>query len=72
MRKRIIIPALVLFIQGCMVGPDYRRPTVDAPQDWRFQEQETRDLVDTQWWEQFDDPVLNDLIGIGLAEKQRT
>ncbi len=70
MRKRIIIPALVLFIQGCMVGPDYRRPTVDAPQDWRFQEQETRDLVDTQWWEQFDDPVLNDLIGIGLAENK--
>jgi len=70
MRKRIIISALVLFIQGCMVGPDYRRPTVDTPQDWRFQEQETRELVDTQWWEQFDDPVLNDLIMIGLAENK--
>ena len=70
MRKRIIISALVLFIQGCMVGPDYRRPTVDMPQDWRLQEQEMRDLVDTQWWEQFDDPVLNDLIVIGLAENK--
>jgi multidrug efflux system outer membrane protein len=70
MRKIIIISALVLFIQGCMVGPDYRRPTVEMPQDWRLQEQEMRDLVDTRWWEQFDDPVLNDLIGIGLAENK--
>jgi len=53
-----------------MIGPDYRRPTVDTPQDWRFQEQETRELADTLWWEQFDDPVLNDLIKIGLAENK--
>lgn len=70
MRELIIISALFLFTQGCMVGPDYRRPTVDTPQDWRLQEQETRDLADTRWWEQFDDPVLNDLIGIGLAENK--
>lgn len=70
MRERIIISALVLFIQGCMIGPDYRRPTVDTPQEWRFQEQETRELVDTRWWEQFGDPVLNDLIAIGLAENK--
>jgi outer membrane protein, multidrug efflux system len=70
MRELIIISALALFIQGCMIGPDYRRPTVDTPQDWRLQEQEARNLADTQWWEQFDDPVLNDLIGIGLAENK--
>jgi multidrug efflux system outer membrane protein len=71
MRGIIIIPVLVLFIAGCMLGPDYRRPGVDVPQDWRFQEQETHALVDTQWWEQFNDPVLNDLSGSGLR-KTRT
>lgn len=70
MRELFIISALALLVQGCMVGPDYRRPTVDTPQEWRFQEQETRELADTRWWEQFDDPVLNDLIGIGLAENK--
>jgi len=70
MRGKIILPLLVFFISGCMVGPDYRRPAVDTPQDWRFQEEETRELVDTRWWEQFDDTVLNDLIGIGLAENK--
>jgi multidrug efflux system outer membrane protein len=70
MRELIIITALVLFIPGCMVGPDYRRPNVDTPQNWRLQEQETRALADTPWWEQFDDPVLDDLIRIGLAENK--
>lgn len=70
MRELIIITALVLFIAGCMVGPDYRRPTVDTPQNWRLQEQETRELADTPWWKQFDDPVLDDLIRIGLAENK--
>ena len=70
MRGKIILPLLVFFISGCMVGPDYRRPAVDTPQEWRFQEEETRELVDTRWWEQFDDTVLNDLIGIGLAENK--
>jgi multidrug efflux system outer membrane protein len=70
MRELVILSAFVLLIQGCMVGPDYRRPTVETPQDWRFQEQETRDLVNTPWWEQFGDPVLNDLIRIGLAENK--
>jgi len=70
MRELIVITALVLFIPGCMIGPDYQRPTVDTPQNWRLQEQETRELADTPWWEQFDDPVLDDLIRIGLAENK--
>ena len=70
MRGTIILPLLVLFVAGCMVGPDYRRPTADTPQQWRFQEQETHDLVNTPWWEQFSDPVLNDLIRTGLAENK--
>ena len=67
MRRLFVIAAIALFIQGCMVGPDYLRPTVDIPQNWRIQEEEARNLADTPWWEQFDDPVLNDLIRIGLA-----
>jgi multidrug efflux system outer membrane protein len=70
MRELIIISALALLIPGCMVGPDYRRPTVDTPQTWRFQEQETRELADTPWWQQFDDPVLDDLIWTGLKENK--
>jgi multidrug efflux system outer membrane protein len=59
---------LALCLGGCMVGPDYVRPTVETPQNWRIEEKEARDLANTNWWEQLNDPVLNDLISVALKE----
>ncbi len=57
-----------------MVGPDYRRPAVEAPGAWRTgaeaQKQDSASLVDTRWWEQMGDPVLNDLIGVAMRESK--
>ena len=62
---------IALFIlTGCMVGPDYQRPAVDTPQNWRFEDKEAKDTVNTLWWEQFNDPVLNDLIRIAIEENK--
>jgi multidrug efflux system outer membrane protein len=61
---------LVLALAGCMVGPDYKRPEVDTPQTWRFEEKEVKDVANTPWWEQFGDPVLNDLIQAALRENK--
>jgi outer membrane protein, multidrug efflux system len=61
---------LSVVLGGCLVGPDYRRPALDTPQGWRFGEQEVRELADTAWWEQFRDPVLNELIAISLRENK--
>jgi len=62
---------IALFIlTGCMVGPDYQRPAVDTPQNWRFEDKEAKDMVNTLWWEQFNDPVLNDLIRIAIEENK--
>lgn len=66
MRKPLIVGLLALLAGGCMVGPDYVRPPVDAPAAWRLGEPEVRDLANTAWWEQFGDPVLNDLIAEAL------
>jgi outer membrane protein, multidrug efflux system len=68
--KIITTTLLALILGGCMVGPDYRRPAVDTPQSWRFEEKEARDMVNTAWWEQFDDPVLNELIDIAILENK--
>lgn len=65
--------ALLPFILGlgaCAVGPDYRRPPIDAPNAFRFEDKEAKNLADTRWWEQFQDPVMNELIGIALAENK--
>jgi len=53
-----------------MVGPDYKRPAVDTPQSFRFEDKEAKDLANTAWWHQFDDPVLNELIQIALQENK--
>jgi multidrug efflux system outer membrane protein len=67
----ITVVALVfsgLGSSGCTVGPDYVRPEIGAPQKFRFAEAETRALANTTWWQQFDDPVLDELIRTALAD----
>ena len=58
MRKPIAAALFALLAGGCMVGPDYVRPPVDAPAAWRLDEKDVRDLANTAWWEQLGDPVL--------------
>jgi multidrug efflux system outer membrane protein len=69
MRNAIILLAVVL-LTGCAVGPDYKRPAVDIPQSFRFEDNEAKNLANTAWWQQFDDPVLNELIQIALQENK--
>lgn len=64
-----LVPALLALgaLGGCLLGPDYRRPDVAVPATYRFDTTESAQVVNTAWWEQFQDPVLNDLIGAALA-----
>ena len=64
--KTIVIFLIALALAGCAVGPDYKRPLVDTPSAWRVEEKQAKDLANTAWWEQFNDPVLNDLIQTSL------
>ena len=58
--------ALVLFLifTGCTLGPDYQRPSVSTPENYRgLQGTPAADsLADMPWWEIFRDPVLQELI----------
>jgi multidrug efflux system outer membrane protein len=56
----------MFFLFGCMIGPNYRRPIIETPPAWRFEEKEAREVGNTVWWEQFEDPVLGELIQVGL------
>ena len=69
MKKAIILLAAIA-LAGCAVGPDYQRPAVDVPQTWRFEDKEAKEVANTAWWEQFNDPVLNELIDIALDENK--
>jgi multidrug efflux system outer membrane protein len=54
-------------LTGCAIGNDYVRPAIELPDKFRFGDLEAHELANTQWWEQFEDPVLNELIRSALA-----
>jgi outer membrane protein, multidrug efflux system len=56
------------FASGCTVGPDYVRPEIDAPEKYRFAAVEANDLANTEWWKQFHDSTLDELIRIALSD----
>ncbi len=70
MRSVVISSLLALILFGCAAGPNYQRPSVETPPSWRFEEKEAREVANMAWWEQFDDPVLNELIQTALKENK--
>ena len=52
---------------GCTLGPDYTRPPIDAPGAFRFEAKDAADTANTEWWKQFGDPVLDNLVAEALA-----
>ena len=68
MRIRMLVALVAAGISGCMVGPDYVRPTVESPEAWRIEYPKAAEVANTKWWEQFGDPVLNGLVESALRE----
>jgi multidrug efflux system outer membrane protein len=56
---------------GCTVGPNYRRPAVQIPQNFRAPDPlpapQATSLADLKWWEIFRDQKLQDLIRAALT-----
>jgi multidrug efflux system outer membrane protein len=68
MKLRTLVIAMAMAgTAGCMIGPDYFRPTVDVPETYRFEPGQAAAAADTQWWKQYGDPVLDQLISDSLA-----
>ena len=53
---------------GCAVGPNYKRPVVESPGAYRFATGAgASSFADLPWWQVFQDPILQDLIGTALT-----
>ncbi len=70
MRALLIGLAVGVALTGCMMGPNYKRPEVETPNTYRVELPPVNDLINTTWWQQFNDPVLNELIKTALAENK--
>jgi multidrug efflux system outer membrane protein len=68
--RNSVLSLLLFSLFGCTVGPDYVRPAVESPVDWRVDYAAAANAANTLWWEQFDDPVLNQLIDTALRENK--
>ncbi|CAG4895128.1 efflux transporter outer membrane subunit [Paraburkholderia saeva] len=67
---RLLASAMLLSLGGCLLGPDYVRPAVDVPATYRFAQGEAASIANTAWWQQFQDPVLDQLISTALLENR--
>lgn len=67
---RLLASATLLALGGCLLGPNYVRPTVEVPATYRFAQGEAAEIANTTWWEQFQDPVLDQLIATALLENR--
>jgi len=63
-RALSLIYCLIPLLTGCMVGPKYHKPETAMPES--FEETSEAEIANDQdlcrWWEQFEDPLLNELI----------
>ena len=71
-RRWLIVNALTL-LTGCTVGPNYKRPTIAAPDAYRglapdAAPQTTASLADEKWWAAFEDQQLQVLIRKAIVQ----
>src|ERR1700722_12686154 len=66
------ILAVLALESGCMMGPKYKRPPADVPQEYRApapqQAAQASSLGNEQWWQLYQDPVLVQLIHTALQQ----
>lgn len=69
-----VASAMFVALAGCTVGPDYHRPTVQTPAEFRAlapatqTEPKVSSYADLPWWEVFHDPKLQELIRTALKQ----
>src|SRR5882724_1768531 len=73
-RTDILTLFVLTAVTGCAVGPNYERPNVLLPLQWRAKQAPTSPTPPApvtdlrQWWRAFGDPTLDRLIDAALAE----
>ena len=68
MKKRFSLSVTALFLTACNLLPDFQRPSVEMPDQWRDTSlTKQKSAVDPQWWQAFGSAELNRLITEALA-----
>jgi outer membrane protein, multidrug efflux system len=63
MKRFYFIPVMfLLFISGCMMGPNYQRPVLENPAAFRYDSLRSDSVINLAWWDLFEDTVLHQLV----------
>jgi NodT family efflux transporter outer membrane factor (OMF) lipoprotein len=72
MMRRALVTSIAVFLGGCTVGPNYRRPAVAIPPGFRAPAPappaQAASLADLKWFEVFEDHELQGLIRTALEK----
>jgi multidrug efflux system outer membrane protein len=70
MHARLATIAFAVLLTGCVLGPDYERPAIETPEQFRERVSTAASISNTPWWQLFEDPELERLIRIALEESK--
>jgi outer membrane protein, multidrug efflux system len=70
--NKFLMLAIAGLLAGCAVGPNYKRPTVNVPTDYRdsmaAETAAASSFGNENWWQVYQDPVLEQLIHTALQQ----
>ncbi|WP_028112246.1 efflux transporter outer membrane subunit [Ferrimonas kyonanensis] len=68
--RKLIPLTLALLLSGCAVGPDYHGPGAHSgqPDSWQTSASTQSASIELSWWQQFNDPMLNQLVQQALSQ----
>jgi len=73
-KQKFLIGMVLVLSTGCAVGPNYKRPAVPAPPEYRglpadqAGKSDVASFGDQKWWDAFQDEILRDLIKTALKQ----
>ena len=62
----LTLPLLASLALSCTLGPNYQRPPIDSPAEFRVDQRLDASLARLEWFDVFQDPVLQQLIATAL------
>lgn len=67
--KRLLILLFLPLVSSCNLAPRYARPSMELPLSYREYSCEASS-ANLRWWEEFEDPILDELIQIALENNK--
>ncbi len=64
------IPVLIYTLSSCSMGPDFQKPKIETPVQYRYDSLKVDSVATLKWWDLFNDSVLDTLIVTALRENK--